>query len=98
MANPDNRSEAFSLWERSLAKFAPGVFTPVLYSVESEPVPLAMLSATRTMATFLVWLDWLEAEGHRSQTPCSKSRLVKEWATNRPLSGLNALSQYIAVV
>jgi len=30
MANLDNRSEAFRLWERSLAKFVPGVFTPVL--------------------------------------------------------------------
>ena len=45
MANLDNRSEAFKLWERSLAKFAPGMFTTVLVSVESEPVPLAMLSA-----------------------------------------------------
>jgi hypothetical protein len=44
MANLDNRSEAFKLWERSLAKFAPGMFTTVLVSVESEPVPLAMLS------------------------------------------------------
>jgi hypothetical protein len=50
MANLDNRSEAFKLWERSLAKFAPGMFTTVLVSVESEPVPLAMLSATRKWA------------------------------------------------
>jgi hypothetical protein len=49
MANLDNRSEAFKLWERSLAKFAPGMFTTVLVSVESEPVPLAMLSANLTL-------------------------------------------------
>ena len=87
MANLDNRSEAFRLWERSLAKFVPGVFTPVLvqrripnpgHVVEKQTDNLVDCDFTHSelLDVTLVYLKGKDAESEEAQEPANSSSLA----------------------